>query len=183
MGNKVNGNLNGIKSTTVERIRSLYDIRLGLKEFASFELIELMAELTGEIGREISVYIARDGHIVDVSVGNDRKVDMPAIRLVRNEDRLCGVRCLHTHPNGDGRPSGVDLGTLRSMQLDAMASVGVTDGRPTVLYAAFIGDKTDDGSRETLIFGPLRPYKLPNAALINEISISQNSSRSWNSTC
>ena len=178
MAQKVNGSLNGIKSTTVERIRSLYEFRMGLKEFASFELISLMAELTGEINREISVYIARDGHIVDVSVGNDKKVEMPSMRLVRNEDRLCGVRCLHTHPNGDGRPSGVDLGTMRSMQLDSMASVGVLDSKPTQLYAAFIGDENEDGSRQALVYGPLRPYKLPQAALINEIFISDDRFRS-----
>ena len=178
MANKVNGELNGIRSSTVERIRSLYEFRMGQKEFASWELISLMAELTGEIGREISVYIARDGRVVDVSVGSDSKVDMPSMRLVRNEDRLCGVRCLHTHPNGDGRPSGVDLGTLRSMQLDSMSSVGVLNGKPTQLYAAFIGDKDDEGKRQALIYGPLRPYKLPNHALINEIFISDDRFRS-----
>ncbi|MBQ2191979.1 MAG: GTPase HflX, partial [Clostridia bacterium] len=108
----------------------------------------------------------------------DSKVEMPNIRLVRNEDRLCGVRCLHTHPNGDGRPSGVDLGTLRSMLLDSMASVGVTDGKPTQLYAAFLGDFDDEGKREALVYGPLRPYKLPNAALMAEIYISDDRFRS-----
>lgn len=178
MVNRINGNLNGVKGTVIERIRSLYDIKMGLKEFASFELISLMAQLTGEIGREISVYISRDGRIADVSVGSDSKVEMPNIRLVRNEDRLCGVRCLHTHPNGDGRPSGVDLGTLRSMLLDSMASVGVTDGKPTQLYAAFLGDFDDEGKREALVYGPLRPYKLPNAALMAEIYISDDRFRS-----
>ncbi|MBO4306223.1 MAG: GTPase HflX, partial [Clostridia bacterium] len=178
MSNKVNGNMNGLRSTTIEQLRSLYDIRMGQKEFASEELISLMAELTGIINREIAVYISRDGRIVDVSVGSDKKVDMPNMRLVRNEDRLCGVRCLHTHPNGDGRPSGVDLGTLRSMQLDSMASLGVLNGKPTQLYAAFIGDKNDEGNREALVYGPMRPFKLPHHALINEIFISDDRFRS-----
>lgn len=151
---------------------------MGQNEFASHELISLMAELTGEINREISVYIARDGHVVDVSVGSDSKVEMPNMRLVRNEDRLCGVRCLHTHPNGDGRPSGVDLGTLRSMQLDSMSSLGVLNGKPTQLYAAFIGEKDDEGNRTALVYGPLRPYKLPHHALISEIYISDDRFRS-----
>ncbi len=178
MANKVNGNLSGVRTAVTERIRALYDLRMGLKEYASHELISAMAELTGEIGREISVYIARDGHIVDVSVGSDSKVDLPNMRLVRNEDRLCGVRCLHTHPNGDGRLSGVDLGTLRSMQLDSMASLGVLEGKPTQLYASYLGDEAEDGTREALIYGPLRPYKLPNAALTNEIFISDDRFRS-----
>ncbi len=179
---KVNGSLSGIKDSTIARIRSLYDIRMDQKEFASYELISLMAELTGEINREISVYITRDGQIVDVSVGNNSKVDMPAMRLVRNEDRLCGVRCLHTHPNGDGRPSGVDLGTMRSMLLDSMASVGVMNGKPTQLYAAFIGEENEEGARQALVYGPLRPYKLPNAALINEIYVSDDRFRSVTKT-
>lgn len=178
MANKVHGNLSGVRQATVERITALYDLRMGLGEFASHELIEAMSSLTGEIGREISVYIARDGHIADVSVGSDSKVDMPDMRLVRNEDRLCGVRCLHTHPGGDGRPSGVDLGTLRSMRLDSMASVGVYEGKPTQLYAAFLGDEDEEGVREALVYGPLRPYKLPNAALVAEIFESDDRFRS-----
>ena len=178
MANKVNGELNGIKTAVLEGIQALYDIRMGQQEYASWELISQMAQLTGQINREISVYIARDGHIEDVSVGSDKKVEMPNMRLVRNEDRLCGVRCLHTHPNGDGRPSGVDLGTLRAMQLDSMASVGVLDGKPTQLYAAFLGDEGEDGIREALVYGPLRPYKLPQHALISEIFISDDRFRS-----
>lgn len=174
----VNGNLSGIKSVTIERIRAIYDFKMGQKEYASFELISLMAELSCDVNREISVYISRDGSVLDVSVGDSQRVDMPFMRVVRNEDRLCGVRCLHTHPNGDGRPSGVDIGTMRSMQLDSMASVGVKDGKPTQLYAAFIGDTTDDGGREALIYGPLRAYKLPQEQLMAEIFASDDRFRS-----
>ena len=134
---------------------------------------------SGEINREISVYISRDGSIVDVSVGDSAKVSMPSMRLVRNEDRLCGVRCIHTHPSGDGRLSGVDLGTLRSMKLDCMAAVGVSDGKPTQLYAAYLGDFDEDtGSRAALVYGPMRPYKLPQKALIAEIFNSDDRFRS-----
>lgn len=170
MANKPNGNLTGIKSAMLDRLKSLYDFKQGLDEFASFELLSELCACSGEINREISVYISRDGSIVDVSVGDSAKVSMPSMRLVRNEDRLCGVRCIHTHPSGDGRLSGVDLGTLRSMKLDCMAAVGVSDGKPTQLYAAYLGDFDEDtGSRAALVYGPMRPYKLPQKALIAEI--------------
>ena len=179
MANKPNGNLTGIKSAMLDRLKSLYDFKQGLDEFASFELLSELCACSGEINREISVYISRDGSIVDVSVGDSAKVSMPSMRLVRNEDRLCGVRCIHTHPSGDGRLSGVDLGTLRSMKLDCMAAVGVSDGKPTQLYAAYLGDFDEDtGSRAALVYGPMRPYKLPQKALIAEMFNSDDRFRS-----
>lgn len=179
MANKPNGNLTGIKSAMLDRLKSLYDFKQGLDEFASFELLSELCACSGEINREISVYISRDGGIVDVSVGDSAKVSMSSMRLVRNEDRLCGVRCIHTHPSGDGRLSGVDLGTLRSMKLDCMAAVGVSDGKPTQLYAAYLGDFDEDtGSRAALVYGPMRPYKLPQKALIAEIFNSDDRFRS-----
>lgn len=179
MANKPNGNLTGIKSAMLDRLKSLYDFKQGLDEFASFELLSELCACSGEINREISVYISRDGGIVDVSIGDSAKVSMPSMRLVRNEDRLCGVRCIHTHPSGDGRLSGVDLGTLRSMKLDCMVAVGVSDGKPTQLYAAYLGDFDEDtGSRAALVYGPMRPYKLPQKALIAEIFNSDDRFRS-----
>ena len=108
-------------------------------------------------------------------MGDNAKVSMPNMRLVRNEDRLCGVRCIHTHPNGDGRLSGVDLGTLRSMRLDSMAAIGVReDGEPTSVYAAYLGEADDAGERGVLIYGPMRPYKLPQRLLMKEIYLADD---------
>ena len=179
MTKKVNGNLTGIKNTIIERIAAIYDIEMDQSEFASAELIEALSSLTGEIGKEISVYVSRSGSIVDVSVGDSSKVSLPNMRLVRNEDRLCGVRCIHTHPNGDGRLSGVDIGTLRSSKLDCMAALGVLDGKPTQLYAAYLGDLIEESDTyEALVYGPLRPLKLPQKALIAEIFNSDDRFRS-----
>lgn len=179
MAEKLNGNLTGIRNTMLDRIRSIYDIKMGLDEFISPEAIELLASCSSEINREISVYIARDGEVVDISVGDSSKVSMPSMRLVRNEDRLCGVRCIHTHPSGDGRLSDVDIGTLRSMKLDAMAALGVSEGHPTQFYCAYLGEPDEEtGAREALIYGPLRPHKLPQHALIAEIYASDDRFRS-----
>ncbi len=169
MANKINGNTTGIKTALLEQTAALYEMRMGQDEFASAELLEAMAAFTGATNRELSVYISRSGAVVDVSAGESGKVDMPSMRLVRNEDRLCGVRCIHTHPNGDGRLSGVDLGTLKSMRLDCMAALGVRAGEPVSLYAAFLGERTEDGEFQALVYGPLRPKKLPQRALMYEL--------------
>ena len=167
---KVNGNTEGIKNTLLERMAGIYDMRMAQQEFASHELVAELSELTGILGREISVYIGRDGRVADVSIGDSGKVSMPNMRLVRNEDRLCGVRCIHTHPSGDGRLSGVDIGTLKSMRLDSMAALGVNaEGEAIAMYAAYIGDADEAGERNAYIYGPMRPYKLPQRLLVKEI--------------
>ncbi len=168
MPNKVNGNTTGIRATVLEEITRLYEFNDGQDTFAGRELLLHLAACTEAIGREISVYIRRNGVIADVSVGDSSTVHMPEMRVVRNEDRLCGVRCIHTHPNGSARLSEVDLGTLRSMRLDCMCSVGVREGQPTALYAAYLGEWGEQGY-EVLQYGPLRPDRLPQRALLREI--------------
>lgn len=175
MTQQINGNTEGIRNSLLEQIRDLYQLRMEADTFASFTLLSAMAGFTGQIGREISVYLSRDGRVVDISIGDSGKVSMPNVRLVRNEDRLCGVRCIHTHPNGDGRLSSVDAGTLRSMRLDAMAALGVgPEGQPTSFYAGYLGDMDEAGTRQVLLYGPLRPYKLPQKALMREIYLADD---------
>lgn len=175
MTQQINGNTEGIRNSLLEQIRDLYQLRMEADTFASFALLSAMAGFTGQIGREMSVYLARDGRVVDISIGDSGKVSMPNVRLVRNEDRLCGVRCIHTHPNGDGRLSSVDAGTLRSMRLDAMAALGVgPEGQPTSFYAGYLGDMDEAGTRQVLLYGPLRPYKLPQKALMREIYLADD---------
>ncbi len=168
MDKKINGNTAGIRDSVLDQMLSLYDIRAQQYEFVPYDLIEAMAGFTGSLGREVSVYISRDGRVKDVSIGDASKVSMPDMRLTRSEHGLSGVRCIHTHPNGNACLSGVDLGTLRSMRLDAIAAVGVADAKPTAVYAAFLGDM-EGGERSALVYGPMQPYRLPQKALIAEI--------------
>ena len=168
MEQKINGNISGIRDVLLDEMKSLYDMDQPAGTFASRELLEAMCAFTGRINREISVYISRAGLIKDVSVGDDRTVSMPEMRLVRNIDRLSGVRCIHTHPNGSGYLSDVDLGTLNAMRLDSMCAIGVKEGQPTSFYAAFVGEVVNE-ERKPLIYGPLRYDRLPQRGLLDAI--------------
>jgi GTP-binding protein HflX len=169
MKKKVNGNIAGIRQTLLDGLAGIYDLSMGADTFLSQEVLEALTLGTAQINREILVYVSRGGMIEDVRIGDDRTVDLPELRLVRNTDRLCGVRCIHTHPNGSGILSKVDIGSLHTLQLDAMAAVGVVDGRAVDVYAGFIGKQEED-NRGTVLFGPMRPDRLPQKMLLDAIN-------------
>ena len=96
MNKKINGNILGIRDSILDEMQNIYCLSQTTGIFLSKELTENLAIFTERIGREISVYISRGGEIVDVSIGDATTVTMPEMRIVRNIDRLCGVRCPDT---------------------------------------------------------------------------------------
>ena len=158
MKQEVHGNLTGIRDSVIDALASLYNYEVEDGDFLPRELMQFLAKFTGALNREIAVYITRDGEVVDVSVGTDRDVELRDYRLRRNAQRLSCVRCVHTHPNGDGRLSDVDLSALRSFRYDAMVAVGCLRGEPTFVQASFLGEK-----QNILMDEPVRWYKVPDA--------------------
>ena len=158
MKQEVHGNLTGIRDSVIDALASLYNYEVEDGDFLPRELMQFLARFTGALNREIAVYITRDGEVVDVSVGTDRDVELRDYRLRRNAQRLSCVRCVHTHPNGDGRLSDVDLSALRSFRYDAMVAVGCLKGEPTFVQASFLGEK-----QNILMDEPVRWYKVPDA--------------------
>jgi GTPase len=163
---KVNGNIGGIKTVLLDQIKEIYDISLNNDEFITYELMFLLAKYSAAVNREISVYISRSGKICDVSIGSDKEVALPYLRLRRGVLGLSGVRCIHTHPGGSPMPSSVDIGTLLSSRLDAMAAIGITkDGRVTGLGVAFIDKEVD----KYKLAGPFKVKQIPVHALMQEV--------------
>ena len=161
---QVHGNLEGVRDSLIETLRALYDYEVDEDAFLPRELMQILSRLTAQMNREIALYITRDGEVVDVSVGTDRDVELRDYRLRRNAERLSCVRCVHTHPNGDGHLSDVDLSALRSFRYDAMVAVGCRDGEPTFVQAAFLGEK---GS--VLMDEPCRWYRVPEAEWLRQV--------------
>ena len=134
----INGNTQGIRQSLLAQMETMQEMECDRDTFLPEALMFAMSKYTGLLGREISVYLSRSGSILDISVGDSQTVGLPGVNNRRSLTRLCGVRCIHTHPNGDGRLSGVDLGTLRSMRLDSMAAIGVReDGEPTSVSVSY----------------------------------------------
>lgn len=149
----VQGNTDGLSKATIAELESLFDIMVPKDEFCTREIIEKLCRLTTAINREISIYIERGGKILDVSVGDIGQVALPYMRTRRSKTRLNGIRCIHTHPGGNGTLSRVDLNALTSMRLDSIAAIGVLDGKFNQGYAAFINPP--ESEQEITILGPL----------------------------
>lgn len=135
---KTHGNTDGIRNAVLEELDALFDEQLPAELFLTSELMQKLADFTFRLNREIALYVTRDGEVVDVIIGSDRDVSLQDMRLRRNQQRLSRIRCIHTHPNSSGKLSDLDLTALKSYRYDAMAAIGVKDGKPTTVQAAFL---------------------------------------------
>lgn len=161
----IHGELKNIKKSVLESLEGLYELAVPAGQLVTREIAELMLSVTAELQREVAVYINRQGKVLQVSVGDDATVDLPEIRQRKSENRLSGVRCVHTHPSSDTRLSAPDLSSLRSMRFDVMAAIGMKDGRIYGSMAFLSGELTESGGyvvhgTKELPIGDLNRYNL-----------------------
>ena len=148
----IHGNIDGISNSMLAEMKDMYDFSLPRDVFISEELAQEMAKYCSLINREISVLISRNGTIRNISIGEFDRAEFPKLSDKRSDQRLSGIRCIHTHPKGSGALSKVDYATLSESKLDSMAALGVREGLVVDMYAAFLtGDTTD-----ILTVGPLK---------------------------
>ena len=167
MKTQVNGNTEGVRDAMLAKLDNLYNYEMETGAFLPRELMKLLAECSCAMNREIAVYLTRDGEIVNVAVGTDSDVELTDYRLRRNTERLSRVRCVHTHPDGDGRLSDVDVSALKIFRYDAMTAIGVKGGEPTFVQTAFLGEKDS-----LILEEPVRWYRIPDAEWMDQIGLS-----------
>ncbi|MGI6004474.1 MAG: GTPase HflX [Christensenellales bacterium] len=168
----VSGNTQGLKKSVLDGLEKLMDFPIERGCFATLELLEAMAALTEQCGREVAVYIARDGDILEVYVGTNDRVSLPMRRIRRGLLGLSGVRCIHTHPGGSSKLSVQDEQTLKELWLDAMAAVGVQGGRPVSVSAAVL-----DGENELRYLDTLRPEEVERSRWMRDVQSAQQKVR------
>ncbi|MDD2647768.1 MAG: GTPase HflX [Eubacteriales bacterium] len=157
----------------LQEMEMLYDLEIESGIYVSEDLASLLGVYTARLNREVSVYIGRNGEIVDISIGGSGTVPLTDFRLRRNQRRLSCIRCIHTHPNGNPELSDIDLSAMRSLRLDSICALGVTEeGRINGASAAFLGEMVK-GEYETRLFGPVSLRKLPQEDWLAEIQRSE----------
>ena len=135
----IHGNIEGIRKSVLDEMKTLYDLQLEPDVFLPQEVLSALCGWSASFNREVALYVTRYGEIADVFIGRADAIDLPDLRLRRSQRRLSMIRCIHTHPSATGQLSDVDLSALLSMRFDAMCAVGVNaQGQPTSAQCAFL---------------------------------------------
>ena len=153
------GNTGGLKASQLHRLEKLYRRRIPPENAISSELAKEISSLSREIRRQVGLLIDRKGKIVCVIVGDHRQIVIPDISEYRlAAGRLRGLRCVHTHLNGEPLTRD-DLTDLALLRLDMMGVVSVEDdGQPPRIFLAhLLPSPTND-----------RPYELLPPFRVNE---------------
>jgi len=171
---KVHGNTDSIRRSYIERLENIYEMEIDRKQFCTVELLETLAAFTEATGREAMVYIDRFGRVETVAIGEKDRVNLPTLRKRRSESRLSGIRCIHTHPGGNAALSAVDIQSLKNLRLDAMAAIGVSEGKPVSMQVGILGDLISEDELSVNLFGPYKVYAIPDDLLWDEIALADD---------
>ena len=155
------GNLTGLKPAEKRALERLGTRRVPASRIVTPELAQTLALLSREIGRQIGLFIDRNGQVTDVAVGDANRIELPDFgRLRAGEHRFRGLRLVHTHLRGEPL-SRDDITDLTRLRLDMIAAIGVTpEGSSGAVYLAHILPPTDGGASHRLL-GPLNLGMLP----------------------
>ena len=168
----IHGNLEGVRKSAVAELQTFYDYPIDRDEYLPPELAKALGRYSCALNREISLYISRDGEIIDITVGDTASVPLSDIRLRRSMRRLSRVRCVHTHPRGSAELSDVDITALKSLWLDSMCALGVdTEGNITGAQAAFLHERVN-GDPQPVCTPIVSLRRLPQQEWMHEIALS-----------
>ena len=115
-------------------------------EVVSPELARHLAEVSRSIGRQVGVFIGREGTIRNVIVGDATKLDLPDVgRLRGGPSRFRGLRLVHTHLRGEPVTQD-DLNDLALLRLDMVAAIeAMPDGGAGRIEVAYMMPGAGDG--------------------------------------
>lgn len=120
------GNVDGVKKYALDRLKKIYDMQVPKDVLCSREIVGIIWNFSIYLNREISVAVDRRGEVVNVTIGNSSTVDIG--KFTSLENRLSGIRIIHTHPGSRARLSMVDVSALTKLKLDCIAAVGIKNG-------------------------------------------------------
>jgi len=134
----------GIKKSSLEMLNSLKGMIIDNTLLVSYEVLDIICEITSDLNKEVAVLINRKGEVIDVTIGDFASVKLNLYTERRSKDSLCSIRCVHTHPKGSGMLSEIDISALKELKLDLMVGIGVLNGNPQNAFFAYLSAENSD---------------------------------------
>lgn len=136
---KPEGNLQGLKPSQLNALSRLFNRRFPAEDVYTIEQAREMALLSRALGRQVGLLIDRKGRVQMVLVGEAGGILIPELPRGRTgQERLRGLRLLHTHLSPDGI-SQEDLMDMLFLRLDAVIALSVNPtGDPVQWQAAHL---------------------------------------------
>src|SRR5690554_3741292 len=155
----INGNVAGIRKSDLTKLETLLNYQMDKHLIIDEYAINIMAEITEKINREISIMVDRKGKIAYISVGDHSSVPLPNVDKLTRKKMLTGYRNIHTHPSGDSTFSNLDQSALLNQRMDLMAVIGVKDGCSKEFSYSYLHLRADN-EIEVYSKGPLAIEKI-----------------------
>lgn len=141
------GNIDGVRDSILKKLESIYSMSIPKDMVCSPEVVQILQEVSLIVNREVSLAVNRRGNIISIAVGDSSTVEIPEIS--EKENRLCGIRIIHTHPNGNSTLSAVDISALIKFRLDCILAIGVVEGEITDVTLGFCAVSNNRVTAET----------------------------------
>ncbi len=117
--------MQGLKPSQINALNRLFHRRFPEAEVYTLEQARELALLSRALGRQLGLLIDRKGRVQMVLVGEAGSIYIPELPRGRSgQDRLRGLRLLHTHLTPDGL-SQEDLMDMLFLRLDAVIALTV----------------------------------------------------------
>ena len=157
----VHGNVLGLKPNQKSALERLARRNVPAQRIVTPELATALSMLSREIGRQVGVFIDRNGQVTDVAVGDAQGIMLPDFGRVRaGAQRFRGLRFVHTHLKQEPL-NHEDLTDLAKLRLDMIVAVGVgPDGVPGAIFLAHLLPPSPSGEVHRTM-GPLNMGALP----------------------
>ncbi|MCH9651423.1 MAG: GTPase HflX [Deltaproteobacteria bacterium] len=146
----IDGDLLGLKTSDRKALERTHRRRVAPDQVVSAELARHLTEISRRLGRQVGVFLSRDGVVRNVIVGDAHQLVLPDVgRLRGGVGRFRGLRLVHTHLRGESL-SADDLNDLALLRLDLVAMVEVLEdglpGRVELAHLAPLPEPVPEGA-------------------------------------
>lgn len=90
----IEGNIDGIRNSILSELEKIHSIRTSKDEVCNIEILNIIAKVSANIEREVSVAINRKGNVTSVAIGDSTSVEVPLIDISEKDYQGLGLYIL-----------------------------------------------------------------------------------------